>query len=94
MIIYIVYQKFYADFENSLDDEVYIECGYKNKRKAIKKAKELINQAKSEYLYIDEDISNKRNPFKNNNWVDLYKEENEQETRVSSIIMEEIKLVV
>lgn len=93
MIIYIVYQKFYADIENGLDDEVYIECGYKNKRKAVKKAKELMNQAKSNHLYIDEDIRNKRNPFKNNNWVDLYKEENEQEERVSSIIMEEIKLV-
>ncbi len=93
MIIYIVYQKFYADFENGEDDAVYIECGYKNKRKAVKKAKELMNQAKSKHLYIDEDIRNKRNPFKNNNWVDLYKEENEQEERVSSIIMEEIKLV-
>ena len=93
MIIYIVYQKFYADFENGLDDEVYIECGYKNKRKAVKKAKELMNHAKSNHLYIDEDIRNKRNPFKNNNWVDLYKEENEQEERVSSIVMEEIKLV-
>ncbi len=93
MIIYIVYQKFYADFENGLDDEVYIECRYKNKRKAVKKAKELMNQAKSKHLYIDEDIRNKRNAFKNNNWVDLYKEENEQEERVSSIIMEEIKLV-
>ena len=64
MIIYIVYQKFYADFENGLDDEVYIECGYKNKRKAVKKAKELMNHAKSNHLYIDEDIRNKRNPFK------------------------------
>ena len=52
-----------------------------------------MNQAKSHHLYIDEDIRNKRNPFKNNNRVDFYKEENEQEDRVSSIIMEEIKLI-
>ena len=65
MVIYIVYQKFYADFENGEDDALFIECGYKNKRKAVKKAKELMNQAKSSHLYIDEDIRNKRNPFKN-----------------------------
>lgn len=93
MVIYIVYQKFYADFENGEDDAVFIECGYKNKRRAVKKAQELMNQAKSHHLYIDEDIRNKRNPFKNNNRVDFYKEENEQEDRVSSIIMEEIKLI-
>ena len=45
------------------------------------------------HLYIDEDIRNKRNPFKNNNWVDLYKEETEQEERIGSIVMEEIKLI-
>lgn len=56
MVIYIVYQKFYADFENGEDDALFIECGYKNKRKAVKKAKELMNQAKSSHLYIDEDI--------------------------------------
>ena len=60
MVIYIVYQKFYADFENGEDDALFIECGYKNKRKAVKKAKELMNQAKSSHLYIDEDIRNKR----------------------------------
>ena len=30
MVIYIVYQKFYADFENGEDDALFIECGYKN----------------------------------------------------------------
>ena len=60
---------------------------------AVKKAKELMNQAKSSHLYIDEDIRNKRNQFKNNNWVDLYKEETEQEERIGSIVMEEIKLI-
>lgn len=93
MVIYIVYQKYYSDFETGSDDAVYIECGYKNKRKAIKKAKELVNQAKSNNLYIDECIRNKKNPFKNNNWIDLYKEQEEQEERVSSIVMEEIKLI-
>ena len=93
MVIYIVYQKFYADFEKGTDDLVFIESGYKNKRKAVKKAKELMNQAKSSHLYIDEDIRNKRNPFKNNNWVDLYKEETEQEERIGSIVLEEIKLI-
>lgn len=92
MIIYVIYQKFYADFENGEDDAVFIECGYKNRRKAIRKAKELLNNAKSNF-YIDNDIKSKKNPFKTTNCVDLYKEEKDQENKVSSIVMEEIKLV-
>ncbi len=93
MIIYLIYQMYYADFENGEDDAVYVDCGYKNKRKAVKKAKQLLDNEKSHGYYIDEYISNKRNPFKNNNCVDLYREENDQEEKVSSIIMEEIKLI-
>ena len=39
MVIYIVYQKFYADFENGEDDALFIECGYKNRGKQLKKQK-------------------------------------------------------
>lgn len=92
MIIYVVYEKFYSDFENGEDEKVYIECGCKSKKKAIKKAKELMNIAK-QYFYIDENIINKRNPFKRNNLVDFYKEESDQEQKVSSIVIESTKLV-
>lgn len=94
MKIYLVYEKDYADFRYTLDDAVYINNAYKNKRKAIKKAKELLKNAKDRNLYIDEDIQNKKNPFKKHNWVDLYEEENNKDSRVvSSIIIEETKLV-
>lgn len=93
MIIYLVYEKSYADFENGEDDEVYINSAYKSKRKAIRKAKVLLKDAKKRKLYVDEDITNKKNPFKNNNWVDFYKQETDQEYRVSSIIIEETKLI-
>ena len=93
MVIYLVYKKFYADFENGEDDEICFEKAYKNKRKAIKKAKTLADTAKSCFLYMDEEIKNKRNPFKSQKIVDFYKEKNEQETKVSSIGIEEIKLV-
>lgn len=93
MIIYLVYEKDYADFENGEDDNVWINSAYKSRRKAIKKAKLLLQNAKKRKLYVDEDIQNKRNPFKNNNWVDFYKQETNQEYRVSSIIIEETKLV-
>lgn len=93
MIIYVVYEKFYSDFENGEDDKVFIKCSYKNKKKAIKKAKALMNVAKQSHLYIDETVVNKRNPFKKNNLVDFYKEENDQEQKVSSIVIESTKLV-
>ena len=93
MVIYVVYEKFYSDFENGEDDKVFIESGFKNKKKAIKKAKALMNIAKQNHLYIDENIINKRNPFKRNNLVDFYKEEIDQEQKVSSIVIESTKLV-
>lgn len=93
MIIYLVYEKFYADFSNGEDDAVFIECAYKSKRKAIKRAKSLINESKQYNFFVDECIKNKRNPFKNNNCVDLYRNKTEQEQRVKSIILEEIKLI-
>lgn len=93
MKIYLVYEREYADFENGEDDEVYIDSAYKTKRRAIKKAKELLKKAKNKNLYVDEYIINKRNPFKTNNWVDFYNQETNQEYRVSSIIIEETKLV-
>lgn len=93
MVVYVVYEMNYADFETGLDDSISF-CGvYKNKRKAIKKAKELMRSAQKDNLFIDNYISGRRNPFKNNNWVDLYKEETEQEERIGSIVMEEIKLI-
>ena len=45
MVVYVVYEMNYADFETGLDDNISF-CGvYKNKRKAIKKAKELIEKS-------------------------------------------------
>lgn len=93
MIIYIVYEKFYADWENGEDDEVFIENAYKNKRKAVKKAKELLNKVRADSYYIDKSQKHRKNPFKNNNCVDFYKEEIDQEIKTRSIIIEETKLV-
>ena len=93
MVIYVVYEKFYSDFENGEDDDIYIQCSFKNKRKAIKMAKALMNNAKSNNLYLDETIINKKNPFKKNNVVDFYKEKKDQEQKVSSIGIEATKLV-
>lgn len=93
MNIYIVYKKEYADFENGEPDDVYIYDAYKSKKRAIRKAKALMNEMKSNKLYIDEDIRNTKNPFKRNNWVDFYKESEDQSEIVSSIILEEKKLI-
>lgn len=93
MVIYVVCEMNYADFETGLDDNISFYGAYKNKRKAMKKAKELMKNAQKDDLYIDNYISNKRNPFKNNNCVDFYHDDECQDYRVSSIIMEETKLI-
>ena len=92
MIIYIVYERLFADLENGEDNAVYINKAYRSKRKAIKKAKELMKEAKK-YFYIDENIQKLNNPFKKNNVVDFYKEKQNQEKKISSIIIEETKLI-
>lgn len=93
MIVYVVYEMNYADIEKGTDDNISFCGAYKNKRKAMKKAKELVNNAKNDNLYIDNYIQNKRNPFKKNNCVDFYHDNNCQDYRVSSIVMEETKLI-
>lgn len=93
MIIYLVCEMNYADFETGLDDNMSFCGAYKNKRKAIKKAKELIKNAQKDNLYMDNYISNQKNPFKRNNCVDFYHDNENQDYRVTSIIMEETKLI-
>ncbi len=93
MIIYVIYEINYADFKTLLNDEMYFYGAYKNKRKAMRKAKELMKNAQKDNLHLDNDISNKKNPFKRTNWVDFYSDDECQEERVTSIIMEETKLI-
>ena len=93
MIIYLVYEKNYVNCDKCKDDKIYINAAYKNRKKAIRKAKILLKKAKDNNLYVDKKIKNKRNPFKTNNCVDFYKKETEQEYKVSSIIIEETKLI-
>ena len=93
MIIYLVYEMNYADLETGLDDSISFCAAYKNKKRAIKKAKELMRNAQKDNLHMDNYISNKKNPFKRNNWVDFYHDDNCQDYRVTSIILEETKLI-
>ena len=87
MIIYLVYEMNYADFETGADDNISFCGAYKSKKKAMKKAKELMKNAQKDNLHLDNYISNKRNPFKRNNWVDFYHNDECQDYRVTSIIM-------
>ena len=93
MIIYLVYEKWYADFENGEEDEIHIDAAYKNRRKAIRKAKNLLKKAKDNQLYIDEEMKNIKNPFKTYDCVDFYEKKTDQEYRVSSIVIQETKLI-
>ncbi|MCI9038453.1 MAG: hypothetical protein HFJ29_01000 [Clostridia bacterium] len=91
MKIYVVYEKFCADWKNGEDAKVFIESAYRNKRKAVKKANTLLKKSKQYDFRMDKTLKKKKNPFKNNNCVDLYKDE--QEEKVKSIVIEEIKLI-
>lgn len=52
-----------------------------------------MKKAQKDNLYVDNYISNKKNPFKRNNCVDFYHDNDCQDYRVTSIIMEETKLI-
>lgn len=92
MIVYVVYEMNYVDFETGLDDSVSY-CVTRNKRKAQKEANKLVNKAKNDNLYMDKTISNKKNPFKRNNRVDFYHDDECQDYKVTSIGFEETKLI-
>lgn len=92
MKIYVIYQQYYADFENGEDDAVYMCAAYKNKRKAAKKGIALIKEEKRNHC-IDKNIKNNRNPFKSSNRVDFYTSREEQTDKVTSIFIEKMKLV-
>ena len=93
MIIYLVYEMNYADFETGLDDNVSFCAAYKNKRRAMKKAKQLMKEAQEDNLHIDNSISNRKNPFKKYNCVDFYHDSDCQDYKVTSIRIEETKLI-
>lgn len=93
MIIYVVYEMNYADGETGADDNVSFCGAYRNKGKAMKKVRELMNNAKEDDLHIDKYIKYQKNPFKRNNWVDFYHDEECQDYRVTSIVMEETTLI-
>lgn len=44
-------------------------------------------------IFNEMNVSNQNNPFRKDNIVDFYKEETDQETKVSSIVIESTKLV-
>ena len=91
MKVYLVYEKYFADWSNGKKDNVLIECAFKKKRRAVKKAKELIrNEAKN--FYFDVKIQKKRNPFKRRKEVKFYKNK-DKEKLSGSVVLEEIKLV-
>lgn len=93
MNIYVIYERNYANLKTDLDDNISFLGTYKNKRKAIRKAKELVRNAKADNLYIDNQIDNQRNPFKKNSSVDFYYDKEYQDCVVTTIGMEETKLI-
>lgn len=93
MIIYLVCEINYADFETGAYENIFFYGAYKKKKKAMKKAKEVMQEVRKDNLYLDKCISNKRNPFKRNNRVDFYHSTECQDYKVTSIIMEETKLI-
>ena len=94
MIVHVVYEIQYADGETGADDNVYFYGAYDNKRVAMKKARDLINNAKENGLHIDDYIKEQKNPLKENNCVDFYHDDECQDYKVISIGIEETKLIV
>ena len=93
MKIYVVYEKNYVDFKTGMDDTLLFCGAYKSRKKAMRKAKALIKAAKADDLFMDKQIVNKRNPFKNCSYVDFYHDARDQDYVVTTIGMEETKLI-
>ena len=93
MNIYVIYEKNYVDFKTGMNDNISFLGAYKNRRKAVRKAKEVVRNVKADNLFIDNQIKNKQNPFKKNNSVDFYHDREVQDYVVTTIGLEETKLI-
>lgn len=91
--IYIVYEFDYGNINEGIEPNITIFDGYKTRAKAIEKANELLQEGLEKY-YIDSYLADNDSPFKNNDEVHLYENEEaeEQENSIYYIKIERINL--
>ena len=75
MVVYVVYEMTYADWHTGTYEDVSIYGAFKNRKRAVKEAKKRMKDNLKGGLFIANDISNKANPFKKNDYADFYRDE-------------------
>jgi len=93
MVVYVVYEMTYADWHTGTYEDVSIYGAFKNRKRAVKEAKKRMKDNLKGGLFIANDISNKANPFKKNDYADFYRDEENEGCAVSSIVIHPEKLV-
>lgn len=75
MEFYLVYEFIYHDFDEDRNENIEFFGLFNNKEDAIKKASERIDYGVKEFnvVLLPEDMLNKDNLFKENNGVELYR---------------------
>lgn len=74
-------------------EEIEFSGLYEDQKEAIKKANERVRIGlKENNVVLSEEISNIENPFKETNCVEIYREDDEIEVPIYSILIKKIKL--
>lgn len=89
--IYLVYEFDYGNNFEGIEPNVTLFDAYNTREEAVKKANELLEEGLEKY-YMDSCLADNKNPFKDNNEVHLYEQEEEQEGSVYYIKIERINL--
>lgn len=90
---YLVYEFINNNFDEGIIEEIEFIGLYEDKKEAIKKANERVRIGlKENDVVLSKDISNIENPFKETNCVEMYREDDEIEVPIYSIVIKKLKL--
>lgn len=94
MEFYLVYEFIYHNFDEDRDENAQFFGLYNNREDAIKEAMERIDYGIKEYDVVlsPDDIQNKKNIFKENNSIEMYRDDDEFEVPIYSICIKKLEM--
>ena len=90
---YLVYEFIHHNFDEDIMEGIEFFGLYEEQEEAIKKANERVRIGlKENNVVLSEEISNIENPFEETNCIEMYREDDEIEAPIYSIMIEKLKL--
>lgn len=93
MELYLVYEFIYHNFDEDREEGIEFFGLHKSKEEAIKIANRRVKKGIKEYdVVLSKEISNIKNPFKETDMVDMYREDDNIEAPIYSICIKKFEI--